>query len=175
MSATANDIEVDFKDTQFFHSNKIGIQPRCLPSPFEVLKGSTALRRGVSVFKELDLLVKYGPSALVKVDEALTLRYVNQSFPKTAIHSPEVYGYKIYNGGTFIYMELIRGQTLWSAWPSLLHTEREYICQQLSSIISALRLNQQEKAAFVGKLNRLQNLQRNAYADRICMSWSCPG
>lgn len=132
-------MEVDFADSSFF--NVRAGQKRSLPTPTDVLSRSkdfTTHQRPTPVtFEHLNLLIKFG--RCVMVGEALFLRALRMSSLADKVLSPEVYGWRVHEGITFIYMELIRGDTLIDRWDSLSDSQKTSICDQMREIIIALR------------------------------------
>ena len=86
--------EVDFLDTSFFQSSGQSTSQK-LPSPAEIIQRCPELRdsgRGVVKFEELGLLVKYGCSNYLRLEEAQTLRAIKQAFPANEVPVPELFG-----------------------------------------------------------------------------------
>lgn len=115
-----------------------------LPTPAEVTARSLDFRttprpRPVKL-EHLDLIVKFGPCMVI--EEALCLRMLRENVPVVPV--PEVYGWKVEEGCVFIYMELIRGETLLDRWDHLSDQERSSVCAQLNGIVSALREVEQD-------------------------------
>lgn len=128
--------EMDFLDSSFFSINP----GRRLPHPVEVTSRSQDWKTSpnpITVrFEEMNLLVKFGPR--VKTEEALNLRVIKKHLPDT-VPVPEVYGWKIEGSCVFIYMELIRGESLHDRWDSLEASDKESLCHQLREIVSSIR------------------------------------
>lgn len=127
--------EMDFLDSSFFATG------RELPSPSEVIARSDVKIRphpqpAPVKFDNLGLLVKFGPH--VYVEEALCLRFIHKDL-SGKVPVPEVYGWRVEKGKVFIYMELIRGETLLDRWDLLCDSDRELICHQLRGIVSSPR------------------------------------
>ncbi|KMP08837.1 hypothetical protein CISG_01875 [Coccidioides immitis RMSCC 3703] len=146
--------EVNFLDSSFF-ATKAG-QKRGLPTPIEVIALSKDFKTDPPPapvkFDHLNLLVKFGSA--VEIEEALCLRMIRKTFCDK-IPVPEVYGWKVHNGCVFIYMELIRGDTLHDRWDSLSEAEKASICDQLQVIVSSLRqVEQDPKDPFIGSIAR---------------------
>lgn len=140
--------DMDFLDSSFFTA-KPG---RRLPAPAEVTARSPGFRTNSRpkpvIFDHLNLIVKFG--SLVKAEEALCLHMLRMSFSEK-IPVPEVYGWKVEEGRVFIYMELIRGDTLLDKWDHLSDEDRTSICAQLNGIVSVLRQIEQHTAGpFIG-------------------------
>lgn len=141
--------EVDFLDSSFF-TTKPG--HRSLPTPAEVIARSPKFHTHPSPppvrFEHLDLIVKCGP--YVVVEEALCLRMLQKTFAKK-VPVPEVYGWRVEGRDVFIYMELIRGETLQDRWDHLTDQERSSICGQLKEIVSTFRKVEQDPTdPFIG-------------------------
>lgn len=142
---------VMFRNTSFFQENSGG-----LPSPERVRQRDTEingpfLRRSYRPpipFEELGLIVKYG-SRITKA-EGQCLWYFNK-YMKDEVPTPEVFGWCCDDGDTFIYMQLVRGQTLEEAWPSLSEEKRTSICGQLRGYVDAWRrLRQESEPYYIG-------------------------
>jgi hypothetical protein len=144
---------IDFCDTQFF------LQHNCaLPPPAEVRQKATAIhatwvrtqRPPPVVFEEKGLIVKYGSE--ITIAEGQCLWYFNR-FMKNKVPTPELFGWRVDDGQTFIYMELIPGETLEEAWSHLDETEIDDICKQLRDFVGAWRgLRQESEPYFIGEI-----------------------
>ncbi|KAI0117738.1 kinase-like protein [Nemania sp. FL0031] len=158
--------EMNFYDTSFFCSPTRTLFFPKLPSPALVRKESQA-RFGGSFqhlgdvnerveFKHLNLLVKFGHPRHVSLEEALVMRTMKQLFPGGEVPVPEVFGWRVDKGQNFVYMSLIKGQTLWKAWSSLTQMDKKAICAQLSQIVAALRQIRQPSPdrLFIGSITR---------------------
>jgi hypothetical protein len=108
----ATTTEMDFLDSSFF-ATKPG--QKSLPTPTEVTTRSKDIKstpRPAPVkFENLNLIVKFG--SRVVVEEALCLRML-QKILSDKVPVPEVYGWKVEGHYVFIYMELIRGESLYN-------------------------------------------------------------
>jgi len=142
----------DFRDSSFFSRNAVD-----LPTPAQVRqrhvrvdeKLVSASRPRPVVFQELGLLVKYGSE--ITIAEAQCLWFFNRHM-KGRVPTPELYGWRCDGEETFIYMELVRGDTLEERWPSLCDEERRSICRELKGCVDAWRgLRQETEPYFVGK------------------------
>ncbi|KAJ9129646.1 hypothetical protein NKR19_g10263 [Coniochaeta hoffmannii] len=103
-------------------------------------------------FEELGLIVKYGFD--ITVAEAQCLWYFNKHM-KGEVPTPELFGWCVDDGQTFIFMELIPGQTLEEAWPSLSEEHRLSVCEQLRKCVEAWRaLRQESEPYYVGHIGR---------------------
>lgn len=133
--------EMDFADSSFFRMTN-----QSLPTLAQVKALSNGLytdpQPNPVIFEDLNLLVKLGRN--VKVSEAQCLWMI-----KRVLHDqvpvPEVFGWRVdENGYVFIYMELIRGQTLNDRWDDLDHLDKAALSDQLCDIVKALRLLEQD-------------------------------
>jgi hypothetical protein len=143
--------EMDFLDSTFF-SQGVG---RMLPTAEEVRARAPASSFLLPdpppvTFPELRLLVKWGPVPQVTPHEALCLRALRTTFGDK-FPVPEVFGWRVVDDVTFIYMCLIDGTTLNDRWPDLTDTEKAYACGHLRNIITALRsVRQGPSDTFIG-------------------------
>ena len=92
-------------------------------------------------FNDKNVFVKWGTMALIS--EGQWLLAIRQHFG-AAVPVPEVYGWRQEGKVVYIFMELIRGQTLEYAWDSLAEEERTSICFELRTIFRNLRLGKQD-------------------------------
>lgn len=115
-----------------------------LPSPNEVrARGSL---NGVDItysdrpdpvlFPELRLIVKWGDDVTIAEGRCFWFidRHLRQSVPV-----PQVLGWSQVGDQTFLYLELIEGDTLASRWDDLRDSEKATICTQLRDMISSWR------------------------------------
>lgn len=66
---------------------------------------------------------------------------------------PEVYGWRVDGEDTFIYMELVRGETVMDQWHSLNDADKTTVCDQLLQMITSLRqVEQDPDDLFIGTL-----------------------
>ncbi|KAI4859960.1 hypothetical protein F4820DRAFT_462070 [Hypoxylon rubiginosum] len=144
-----------FRDSSFFKRN--GTE---LPSPKEIREEDIKVngfrarsRRPPPIpFEELGLVVKYG--SVITIAEAQCLWYFNR-YMKDTVPTPELFGWYQDGGETFIYMELVDGDTLEDAWPSLSPEEQDIICGQLRTCVEAWRsLRQEAEPYYVGHIGR---------------------
>lgn len=126
--------EIPSGDMVFF-DNWRGLSP--LPSALrnriqsnnmvEVLRNQTKMETHEVVFRfvDLNLVVKSGVTVTIAEGQALWLmrRY-------TDVRVPEVYGWIVDSGQTFIYMEYNEGVTVSSRWPSLTASEKSIVVAQ---------------------------------------------
>ncbi|KAL2217267.1 kinase-like domain-containing protein [Thermoascus aurantiacus ATCC 26904] len=138
----------DFRDSSFHQQSQ-------LPSPDEVRAQAQAQHRaGINpdrrkvlcsesphwspppvVFESLGLFVKWGGPGGVPV--------------------PEIYGWRTDGGEVFLYLQLLRGQTLEQAWEAMGMEDRVRVCQELRTCLSSLRrLEQDPVDPFVGNIGR---------------------
>jgi hypothetical protein len=131
-----------FPESSYFKENP---EDTSLPSPDEVRKEASfldpsqrgsSMRRTPIIFPLKNLLVKYGHTISMAEGQCLWLL-------RDTLHGqvpvPEVYGWCRDGPEVFIYMQLIRGQTLESRWEWLNPNEKVSVCQQLRQMITALR------------------------------------
>lgn len=86
-------------------------------------------------FEEFGLIVKFGPH--VTVEEALCLLAIRSMFHDD-VPVPEVYGWRVDGLEVFIYIELIRGDTLMDRWDAFSNDDRTSICDQLRKSTTSL-------------------------------------
>jgi hypothetical protein len=143
--------EIDFRETSFF-GNSPGKSPE-LPTPDELRGRLQPGRSTIVKFEHLNLLVKFGDPAHVRLAEAQAIRTVGQACRDINVPLPELFGWRASNGLHFIYMNLIRGSTLRKCWSSLSQEEKSTICHQLGRVVAALRQVKQDPSdPFIGKL-----------------------
>jgi hypothetical protein len=141
---------MDFFDSSFFAGTTKPARKTCLPTPSEVLarsKDSQSTPQPTPVkFESLDLLVKFGPH--VVVEEALCLNMIHET---SRVPVPEVYGWRVDGDCVFIYMQLVRGESLLDRWDSLSGPGKVSICDQLREIVLLLRQIEQDPSdRFIG-------------------------
>lgn len=141
--------EMDFLESSFFKTN--GPNGR-LPTPAEVRALSPthiAKPQPPPVkFEHLNLIVKFGPHA--SVAEAQCLWLIRNVLPHE-VPVPEVYGWRVDRRHVFIYMQLIRGQTLKDQWNSLSGSDKVAVCNQIRQIVRSLRqVEQDPHGRFIG-------------------------
>lgn len=132
-----------FTDSSFFSRNG---SDATLPCPADVrerclLQDPTSKDRNFSFppvrYEDLGLIVKFGKFPEVTVAEGQCLWALRRALP--AVPVPEVYGWTHDDSQTFIYMELVSGETLEEQWGQLNPTSRVDICKQLSALVTELR------------------------------------
>ncbi|KAJ5573731.1 phosphotransferase family protein [Penicillium hispanicum] len=100
----------------------------------------------------MGLFVKYGTD--VTVTEAETQIMLLERF-QGRLPVPEVFGWAIDGGQTFVYMALIEGETLMARWGSLTDNEKQSIFKELRSLITLLRTLQQDPHdQYIGSLGK---------------------
>lgn len=140
------------RDSSFFSRRN-----HSLPSPAEVRQKGTEVngndarspRPPPIPFPELGLIVKYG--SYITPAEAQCLWYFNRHM-HGIVPTPELFGWCRDGGETFIYMQLVQGETLEEAWQSLSERDRRDVCEQLRSYVLAWReLRQESEPYYIGK------------------------
>ena len=143
----------DFRDTAFFADGNTS-----LPSPDEVYQAGIEVHEGpIStarpppvVFRDLGLLVKYGSE--ITIAEAQCLWFLNRHM-EDSVPTPQLYGWRTHGSQVFIYMELIRGDTLRERWTGLSDQHRDVILRELRACVNSWRgLRQETEPYFIGKL-----------------------
>ena len=131
-----------FRNSAFFAQKKA---PASLPSPSVVRVAASRLPADSTrpvlgpyavPFESTNLLVKYGRTVTTSEGKCL---WAIRSQMGDSCPVPEVYGWCHDGDEVFIYMELIRGDTLSSRWNDLSQQEKEGIAAQLKKIVRALR------------------------------------
>ncbi|CAE6426703.1 unnamed protein product [Rhizoctonia solani] len=154
-SALPSGETVTFKNSSFFRRNG---PTSMLPSPSDIL--AEAYRRGVVKkinpppvhYPSLGLTVKYGYRVSSSEGQCL---WAFKRLPGNVVPVPEVYGWTTQAGFTFIYMELISGETLSDRWDSLSGSDKRDICGQLRAIVTHIRnIPQPYGDKFIGTICR---------------------
>jgi hypothetical protein len=142
--------EVDFRDTSFFQSKpSSGAE---LPSPSSILQKYGDRGRAVIKMEDLNLVVEMGQADYFQLEEAQAMIAVRAAFPEHELPMPEVFGWRKHGDKNFLYMSLVRGETLYKQWPTFIHEEKEYVCGELAGIVKALRrLRPDSGCPFVGR------------------------
>lgn len=149
-SFLAQNPDVDFRETSFFKDS--ARRNRELPSPSEVDERKAKYPgRGVTMFEDLNLVVKSGHRQHGRLEEALTMRALRKAFPHGEIPVPEVFGWKTKGESEYIYMSLVPGVRLFDAWDSLSADDKASICDQLGKIQTELQKFKQSSGTFIGK------------------------
>lgn len=165
---------MDFLDSSFFASTTEPARKTCLPTPSEVLarsKDSKSTSQPTPVkFESLDLLVKFGPH--VVVEEALCLNMIYDGVP---VPVPEVYGWRVEGDCVFIYMQLVRGESLHDRWDSLSGPGKVSICDQLREIVVLLGQIEQEDPSdrFIG-MYAIRTLSNDYLLMKYCIQGQSP-
>ncbi|KAI0977354.1 kinase-like domain-containing protein [Xylaria arbuscula] len=145
--------EHDFHDTSFFQSQ--AGRTVHLPSPAEVLRDHPHLYKGVAIYQNLNLVVKFNDSRLLRREEAQALRAIRQAFLDGEVPVPEVFGWRVYGDRTFLYMSIVVGKTLHEAWPLLTKDDKNAIATELGHIVTALRrVAPDPSGPFIGSVSR---------------------
>jgi Mn2+-dependent serine/threonine protein kinase len=138
---------VYFRESSFF--SQYGVDK--LPSPAKIRSLQKEQDFGYPPpmrFPEMRLLVKYG--RLINVGEGQCLWIIRQ-FLQDSVPVPEIYGWIVDGDETFIYMELLDGNTLQERWTSLSNVDRARLCGELRDMVSSLRrLEQLLNEKFLG-------------------------
>jgi hypothetical protein len=152
--SSTQDTSRTIPDSTFFKENRAST----LPTPAEVRainEGSgdicgTSFNRPPPVkFSSLGLIVKYGADVTVTEAETQIMVYkrLNGKVPV-----PEVFGWTEDGGQGFIYMSLIKGETLMQRWGALNDEERVAVCKELNGMVKAWRsLEKPDQVPYVGK------------------------
>ena len=122
-----------------------------LPTPDRIrnLSGKPGSRPDPVKFHDLGLLVKFGPN--VTVEEGMCLWGLRKLL-HPGVPVPEVYGWRIDGGDTFIYIELIQGITLSQRWPRLDNDAKKAFSDQLRKMVDSFRgLKQDAADIYIGK------------------------
>ncbi|KAK1515399.1 phosphotransferase enzyme family protein [Colletotrichum paranaense] len=147
-----------FPESSFFKQRRAP----ALPTPAEVRAQNeesdgthvTSFDRPPSViFSSLGLFVKYGGD--VTIIEAQTQKMVYEKL-QGKVPVPEIFGWAEDEEQRFIYMSLIEGATLQDRWCDLNEDERRAVCDELSTMVKALRTLEQDTGRsdrFVGEWN----------------------
>lgn len=80
--------EMDFYDSSFFRQNS----SRQLPTPGSILERQSKLGSGIIKFEDMDMVVKYGPSSYLRLEEAQTMYALTRAFLEGEVPVPEVFG-----------------------------------------------------------------------------------
>lgn len=143
-----------YPKSSFFQEQR----PSALPSPAEVrtLNKASGHYRATEfdspcpvIIPSLGLLVKYGGS--VTKTEAET-QVLMRDLLKDQVPIPEVFGWAEDGRQGFIYMSLVKGDTLQSRFGSMNESERQAVCKELRGMVNAWRtLKQDPSDKYVGK------------------------
>lgn len=160
------------KDSVFFETSSFFLlNPQItLPSPAEVRHESSKTfdagkhvhRRPPPVlFPELNLLVKFGRDISIAEGQCLWAipRLLREDVPV-----PEIFGWCSDDGEVFIYMELIKGDTLEERWDDMDSGEKDSVCTQLRAILTSLRrLQQDPQDSFIGNFILIHCIDLSPY------------
>lgn len=142
--------DIDFRETSFFQ-NSTGRNHE-LPSTFEVdEREAKSPGRGVTIFEEMDLVVKSGHRQHGRLEEALTMRALRKAFPNGEVPVPEVFGWRTIGDSEYIYMSLVPGVRLFDAWDSIPAEDKSSVCDQLEKIQMELQKLKHPSGTFIGK------------------------
>ncbi|OAL69831.1 hypothetical protein A7D00_5870 [Trichophyton violaceum] len=143
---------VDFRGSSFFKTNEN------LPTPDEVMAMSNYPHKTFYdpppvIFDHLGLLVKFGKR--ITIAEAQCMWAMKELFGDK-VPVPELFGWRVRNGIVFIYMQLVRGDTLADRWDDMPEKDKISICHDLHGIITSLRELQYDDTCgpFIGSINR---------------------
>lgn len=140
-----------FYDTSFFK-----IERASFPSPAEVRLRRTqdgydqpSVTRPLPVrYPNQRLLVKYGSDITLAEGQCL---WFMEGRLGDRVSVPEIYGWRRDGEETFLYMELLGGETLEARWEDLSVGERTDVCRQLRGIVDSWReLRQESEPFFLG-------------------------
>ncbi|KAF4441581.1 phosphotransferase family protein [Fusarium austroafricanum] len=144
-----------FPQSSFFQ------EPRAtaLPSPAEIraLNEASGHYRASSlnhpppvITPSLGLAVKYGADVTIaEVEAQLLMRERLQG----RVPVPEVFGWAEDSGQQFIYMSLIKGDTLQAIFSTMNESERQAVCKELRSLVNAWRALTEESDSYIGKIS----------------------
>lgn len=117
-SYLAQNPDMDFCET-LFSKDSTGRNHE-LPSPSEVdEREAKNPGRGVTMFEELNLVVKSGHRQHGRLEEGLTIRELHEDFPNGEVPVPEVSCWKTIGESEYIYMGLVPAVRIFGAWNSL--------------------------------------------------------
>ena len=144
----------DNLESSFFKTRSGGAPMPQLPAPEEVLQRNSDRVYGVIKYEELSLFVKYGGHTQLRIEGAVAMHAIRQTFSKEDLPVPELFGWRTYDGKSFIYMELVSGTTLEEAWPDLTLDEKTSIEEEMKRIVAKLRsIKQPEGRVHIGMSN----------------------
>lgn len=151
-----SDPTVFFEDSSFFR--KFGTRCISLPNLSEVLAKSMeqnsqeAHRRPNPppvFFESIRLAVKFGRDGTVSICEGQNMWAIRRLLPRVPV--PEIYGWSTEDGYVLLYMEMIKGPTVETCWPTMIDDERQGFWRSLQTKISELRtLTQESPDPFLG-------------------------
>jgi hypothetical protein len=98
----------------------------------------------------MSLCVKWG--AKINITEGQVL-YALRNSCGDSVPVPEIYGWRVDGGETFLYMEARSGKTIEDAWPEMIEDDRLRICSEIRAILHNLRqIKQDPMDKFIGEL-----------------------
>lgn len=113
------------------------------------------------MFEDLNLVVKSGHRQHGRLEEALTMRALRNTFPDGEVPVPEVFGWKIRGESEYIYMGLVPGVRLFDAWDSLSAEDKASICEHLGKIRMELQKLKHPLGTFIGKKTSRPKIRLN--------------
>ncbi|KAJ5135814.1 phosphotransferase enzyme family protein [Penicillium bovifimosum] len=133
--------EMDFLDSSYFKE-----PGKSLPTPAQVRALSKDIHMNSQpqpiTFEDSGVFVKFG--RYVTIAEAQCLRMLKRTFGDE-IPVPEIFGWRVDEENfVFLYMRLIRGQTLLDGWNELDSPAKSSICDQLCHMVNRLRRLEQD-------------------------------
>jgi hypothetical protein len=148
-SMVPHDEAIVFRSSSFFTSSS----SRNLPTSTEVRAATDLIisRKSSIVvqFRSLNLIVKWRRGSIIPEGQCL---WMIRTYLGAVVPVPEVYGWCKDHGESFLYMEMVRGDTLEQRWDTLSVSDRVAICDQLHCMVDALRRIEQDPAdCFIGK------------------------
>nr|POF17742.1 hypothetical protein CFP56_13154 [Quercus suber] len=87
-------------------------------------------------FSELGLMVKWGEK--ITIAEGQCLWFIRNHL-RHSVPVPRIFGWKRDQNQTFLYLELVPGDTLADRWNGLNEIERSSLCKQLREMVSSWR------------------------------------
>ncbi|KIM36535.1 hypothetical protein M413DRAFT_78127 [Hebeloma cylindrosporum] len=145
------DETIFFQESSFFKHHSLSDLPNVDEIAAAALPG---YNRWVSIFPKLSLAVKrtrrterYRASAV----EGQTMWALRKFLPEVRV--PEVYGWRRDGDELFVFMELIKGDTLYDRWNDLTEQEKAQIFTELGTMTDALRrLVRPPEEEFIGAI-----------------------
>lgn len=171
LSRLPSEKEVYFRESSFIV--QYGIEK--LPSPAKIQSLQKVSGSGDPPpirFPEIGLLVKYGHGISIAEGQCL---WAIQQFLRNNVPVPEIYGWREDGDETFIYMELIDGDTLQERWTSLSSVDRVRLCEELREIIMSLRrLEQSPGEKFIGRYRQVVILSSKSVVETFSRTGGWP-
>lgn len=125
---------MDFLESSFFKNHDPHKHLRT-PEEVRALSKKPSPRPDPVKFEGLGLIIKFRPH--MTVEEVLRIWAIRR-VPHDSVPVPELYGWRVDRPEAFIYMELIRGDSLKERWDALGDDDRVSICDQLRKIMASL-------------------------------------